>query len=79
MIIGVDGQDKPDELLRLISNGDVTWPCIRNWESDPNASIEWGVNSWPANFLIDQNQVVRQVNIFEEEKLVSLINDLLRN
>lgn len=77
-MIGVDGKSEPNELLKLIAAGEVQWPCIRNWESDVIPSTDWGVSTWPANFLIDQKGVVQKVNVFDEPTLTASISELLR-
>lgn len=76
-LIGVNSEDTPDNLRRMLKEQDVTWPSFFDGggTSGPIAT-RWGVSGWPTIYVIDQKGIIRDIGARGEE-LTKAVKDLL--
>jgi hypothetical protein len=79
-LLGVNADASPFELRRLQEKAGLTWP---SWWDGPNGSIAtiWGVDRFPAFFLIDAEGVVkwRHVGVPSEKMIDDKIDEALKD
>jgi peroxiredoxin len=76
-LLGVNQDEKPDELKKAEREKHLAWPSIYD---GPKGTIsqDWGVNRLPAIFVIDSGGVLRYRDM-EAESLDKPVNRLLRD
>lgn len=76
-MLQVNGDTSLESLKRSIGSHKITWPC---WWDGPNGggpiAAAWQVEAWPALYVLDQEGVIRNRNVFGA-KLDQAVNDLL--
>src|SRR5262249_43403458 len=59
VLLGVNGDSKDRTLKQLLADQTVAWRCW--WDGNNRIHKEWQVDSWPTQYLIDHQGVIRQV------------------
>ena len=75
-IIGVNSDSDVSTPQALTENGTVTWRSFQNEEGDTRISENWGIVGWPTIILIDQDGVIRHINV-RGEKIDTAIKEML--
>jgi len=60
-LVGINSDGDRDEYRRLAKENGVTWPNA--FVGSPRAELPtlWGVQAWPAVYLLDERGVIREV------------------
>jgi hypothetical protein len=78
-LLGIDSDDEPQSLRKLIDQGQVTW---RFWcdgsSSEGPISNRWNITGWPTIYVLDAKGVIRYKNPNSKAELDEVVETLLK-
>ena len=77
-LVGINSDKDRDSLSRFLDANQVKWTNVVDGGTDGATARAWRIDSWPANFLVDGNGVIRARDV-PAEKLEGEIRSLLKN
>lgn len=75
-ILGVNNDENLDAAQRVIDSQKMTWPIWKTGGTSHPINLAWGVDRWPAVFVIDREGILRYVRV-RGEHLDNAIETLL--
>lgn len=77
-LIGVNSDEDLEKLKPALEKESITWRSFWNGPKGTSGPIStaWGVNSWPTIFVLDEEGVIRYMNV-REEKMDEAVDTLL--
>lgn len=77
-LIGVNSDEDLEKLRPALEKESITWRSFWNGKLGTAGPIStaWGVGSWPTIFVLDEEGVIRYMNV-REEKMDEAVDTLL--